>query len=186
MRKAIAACQDSDGKPGDWERSIDVPMRGPGYISYVITDSAFCGGAYPNSATMSIVYDLRTGAPVDWTRLLPPALTGKVALQTGMDGTRMVSLSGKRLYELYLAGYHMDGSADDQAECKDAVKSASGGDAPAMMAWLDAKAGGLAVQFDLVHAVEACAIPVVIPAAALRTEGVQPALLDSILAAHPK
>jgi hypothetical protein len=34
--KAVGACKLSDGKPGDWQRTIDVPMRGPGYISFVL------------------------------------------------------------------------------------------------------------------------------------------------------
>jgi hypothetical protein len=53
-----------------------------------------------------------------------------------------------------------------------------------MSAWLDAKAGGLAVQPDLAHVVQACADPVVISTAALRQEGASPQLTDAIDAAH--
>ena len=53
-----------------------------------------------------------------------------------------------------------------------------------MMAWRDAKAGGLTVQFDLPHVVQACADPVVIPAAALEAEGAKPVLLDALAAAR--
>ena len=53
-----------------------------------------------------------------------------------------------------------------------------------MMAWLDARAGGLAVQFDLAHVVQACADPVVIPTATLRREGAQPILIKALEAAH--
>ena len=129
VSKAADACKGLDGKPGDWERAIDVPMRGPGYLSYVITDNLSCGGAHPDAATMLIVYDLRSGAPVDWTRLLPPSLTGTVAREQGADGTRMVTLVSKRpptvkrlswpkrLFALYLEGYRA-GSADSQVECR--------------------------------------------------------------------
>ena len=172
-RKAIAGCKLDDGKPGDWERAIDVPMRGPRFLSFVITDTVYCGGAHPDSSTMAIVYDLRTGAPVDWTRLLPPSLTGKMTLQAGPDGTKMVTLTSKRLYALYLDFYPRAQSAD----CKDAVRSS---EPPAMMAWLDAKGSGLAVQFDLSHVVQACAEPVTIPLATLRAEGAQPDLLDAL------
>ena len=58
------------------------------------------------------------------------------------------------------------------------------GAAPAMMAWLDAKAGGLAVEFDLAHAVQACADTVIIPTATLRREGAEPVLIDALDAAH--
>jgi hypothetical protein len=45
-----------------------------------------------------------------------------------------------------------DIAADDVANCKEAVQGAA--DPPAMMVWLDAKSGGLAVQYDLAHAVQ--------------------------------
>jgi hypothetical protein len=105
LRKAIAGCKGSDGAPGDWERKVEPTMRGPGYLSFVIRDMSFCGGPYPPSGTMSIVYDLRTGYPVDWTHLTPPSLTGKVSLNPGMDGTKMVTLASHRLFSLYLGGY---------------------------------------------------------------------------------
>ena len=176
-RKAIAGCKLENGKPGDWERSVDVPMRGPRFLSFVVTDSVFCGGAHPDSSTMAIVYDLRTGSPVDWTRLLPPALTGEMTLQAGADGTKMVTLASKRLYALYRAGY----PAAQSSDCKDAVQSS---EPPAMMAWLDAKGGGLSVQFDLAHVVQACAEPVTIPLATLRAEGARPDLLDAFVPAQ--
>ncbi len=179
VRKAVAGCKGDDGKPGDWERSVDVPMRGPAYVSFVITDGMFCGGAHPDASTMAIVYDLRTGRPVDWTRLLPPSLTGKMTLQDGADGTKMITLASPRLFALYQAGYYADGPADDQAECKEAIQSGASDGPPPMMAWLDAKAGGLAVQFDLPHVVQACALPVVIPLATLRQEGALTPLMDA-------
>jgi Autotransporter beta-domain len=133
--------------------------RGPTFLSFVIKDMSFCGGPYPSIGTMAIVYDLQTGAPVDWTQLLPPSLTWKVELTAGMDGTRRVTLASPKLYALYLAGYdqaaRMPGSdiaADDLANCKEAVQGAA--DPPAMMVWLDAKSGGLAVQYHLAQAVQ--------------------------------
>jgi hypothetical protein len=190
VRKAAATCKAEGGPNSSWERGVDATMRGPRFLSLTITDSVYCGGAHPNASTMSIVYDLTTGAPVDWTTLLPPALTGTVSLATGADGTRMVTLASKRLYALYLKGYrprtgNRKVDADDK-ECRDAVAGADGPGPPAMMAWLDAKAGGLAVQFDLPHAVQACADPVVIPAATLRQEGAKPLLTDALEAARAK
>ena len=188
LRKAIRACMGQDGGPGDWVRKVEPTMRGPRYLSYVIRDMSFCGGPYPPIGTMSIVYDLETGTPVDWTRLLPPSMIGKVALTEGMDGTRMVTLASPRLFSLYLSGYdhaiRMPGNditAKDLATCKEAVQEEAN---PPMMVWPDAKSGGLAVQFDLIHAVQVCALPVVIPVEVLRANGVNAALLDAIAAAH--
>jgi hypothetical protein len=188
LSKAILACKRQDGGPGDWVRKVEPTMRGPRYISYVIRDMAFCGGPYPSIGTMSIVYDLETGFPVDWARLLPPAISGKVALTAGMDGTKMVTLSSPRLYSLYLSGYDRasrmpgnDIAAEDVAACKEAVQDTAN---PPMMVWLDARSGGLTVQFDLPHAVQACAVPVAIPVEVLRADGVNSGLLDAIAAAR--
>ncbi|WP_419952017.1 hypothetical protein [Methylobacterium sp.] len=187
-RKAAAECLAQGGKHADYGRHIDVTMRGPRFLSYTMTDSAFCGGARPNTGTSAIVYDLVSGAPIDWTALLPPALTGKVALQTEMDGSRMVSLSSKRLFDLYLKAYRprtgqAKADADDD-ECRDAVSTPDGDGPPAMTVWLDAKAGGLAVQFDLAHVVQACADVEVIPLATLKAEGANAVLTDAIVAAR--
>ena len=182
LRKAIAACatgaKEAHATP-NWERTVEATMRGPGFLSFSIVDNTDCGGAHPNVGTMAIVYDLQTGGSVDWTKLLPAALTGKVALQEGTDGTKMVTLSSKRLTELYFAGYR-----NPDAECRQAMKDAAAETPPAMLAWLNAKAGGLAVKFDVAHVIQACADPVTIPSATLRQLGASPRLVDAIDAAH--
>ncbi len=188
LRKAIRDGKGNDNGPGGWVRKVEPTMKGPGYLSFVITDTSFCGGPYPSIGTMSIVYDLRTGTPVDWAQLLPPLLTGQIALTVETDGTRMATLASPRLHSLYLSGYdralQMGGNdipAEDLANCKEAVQET---DDPPMMVWLDAKSGGIAIQFDLPHAVQACTVPVVIPLAVLRADGANAALLDAIDAAH--
>ncbi|WP_244507488.1 hypothetical protein [Methylobacterium phyllostachyos] len=191
VRKADQACRTEGGAHSGWTRTIQTPMRGPRFVSFAITDDVFCGGAHPDVGTMSIVYDMTTGAPVDWTTLLPPALTGKVALAEGSDGTKMVTLASQRLHALYLRFYRPKAGGSkrdgDDSECRKAVAEKMFDDSPpAMMAWLDAKAGGLAVQFDLAHVVQACADAVVIPNAVLRSEGASPILTDAIDAAHAK
>ncbi|WP_457104392.1 hypothetical protein [Methylobacterium sp. P5_C11] len=188
VRKAAGQCKAEGGVHSSWERGVQVPMRGPRFLSLVINDSWFCGGAHPDTATMSIVYDLTTGAPVDWTTLLPPALTGTIALADGADGTKMVTLASETLHALYRAGYRPksgDPKRDgDDADCRAAVTETNDGKPPAMMAWLDVGAGGLAVQFDLAHVVQACADPVVIPLSTLQRDGAEPVLTGAIEAAR--
>lgn len=188
-RKAAVQCKADGGKDSWWERTVYATMSGPRYLSYEIIDNASCGGAHPNISTMSIVYDLTTGAPVDWMTVLPPALTGKPVLASGVDGTKMVTLSGQTLYALYLTGYRPrsgDAKKDvEDDECREAVVDAGEeGSAPGMMAWLDAKSGGLVVQFDLPHVVQACADAVTIPPAALRAVGAQPVLVEALMKAE--
>ena len=188
VRKAVAQCLKDGGKDADWERGVAVTMRGPRFLSYMISDDASCGGLHPNTSIMSIVYDLDTGQPVDWIKFLPPALIGSQALAEGMDGTRMVTLSSPLLRALYLTQYRPRSdpekkTAADDEECRDAVASAGDGH-PAMMAWLDADGDGLALQLDLPHVMQACADTLVIPVEALRALGAAPALADAIAAAH--
>jgi hypothetical protein len=176
--KAAGAC-----KGGDWTRVVEAPMRGPGFLSLVITDSYACdGAAHPDAATASIVYNLAAGKPADWARFLPASLTGKQVLSEE-GGSNFVTLSSKRLFDLYLAGY-TDGGAtgEDLAQCKQAIRDS--GDPPPANVWLDAKSGSLAIEIELAHAVAACEDVVLVPASRLRGEGVQPALLKALAAAH--
>ena len=180
VRAAAKDCK-TQAAHAEWQRTVETTMAGPHFVSYEISDEMDCGGAHPDSGTSAIVYDLTTGKPVDWTKWLPPGLTGTVALADEGDGTKMVTLASKRLYALYLAGYPKDQDAD----CKAAVKDeGTDSGAPAMTVWLDAKGDGLAMIFDLPHAVAACEEVVTIPTAALRKEGANAALADAIDAAH--
>jgi len=181
--KAAKAC-----KGNDWERTVEAPMTGPGFLSLTVTDAIYCAGAaHPDSALYAIVYDLATGKPVDWAQLLPAALVGKQALEEQADGTRIVTLSSPRLFQLYMAGYTADGAAgDDLAECKAAVASQASDGPPAMMVWLDAQQGGLAARMSLPHAQAPCQQTVIIPAKTLREDGASAALLKALAAARPQ
>jgi hypothetical protein len=179
--KVVKAAEDCKG--GDWTRVVDAPMRGPGFLSLVITDSYACeDAAHPDAATASIVYSLVSGKPVDWARLLPPSLIGKQEL-VDEGGSKFVTLESKRLFALYMDGY-TDGGAtgQDLLQCREALKES--GDPPPANVWLDAKSGGLAVEIELPHAVAACEDVVIIPASRLSAEGAQPALLKALSAAH--
>lgn len=119
-RTAAADCRQRGGKHGSWERNVDASMRGPRFLTYRVTDNVYCGGAHPNVSYWSIVYDLVSGAPIDWSSLLPPSLTGKVALAEQADGTKIVTLASKRLHALYLERYRpktgdpkVDGADDE-------------------------------------------------------------------------
>lgn len=183
VKKAIAECKREGGKYADWSRTVEVTMRGPRYLSYVVTDNSSCGGAHPNVGTTAIVYDLVSGAPVDWAKLLPPKLLGKVSLNETSDGTKMITLGSKRLYELYMAQYRA-GERKDDKECTEAMEGMGGADRePTFTPWLDAKGGGLGINVDVPHVIQACADSITIPLATLRAEGVGDAMLKAIEAA---
>src|SRR5438105_4089957 len=92
----------------DWTRTISVAMRGPRFLSLVAADSWFCGGAYPDTDRFSLVYNLSTGAPVDWSKLFPTALVRKTGTDTAGDGTVVSTVSSPEVHGLYLKGYNGD------------------------------------------------------------------------------
>ena len=179
VKKAVADCRREAGKNADWSRTVEVAMRGPRYVSYVITDSASCGGAHPSAGTTAIVYDLTTGSPVDWTKLLPAKLLGKVSLNEATDGVKMITLGSKRLYELYLARYRA-GERKGDKECTEAMEQAGGDSGPALTPWLDGQTGGLGLAPEVPHVIQACADPMIIPVATMRAEGVADTTLKAI------
>lgn len=185
VARAAAACR-SDAGPGrsSWERTVAVTMREPAFVSYRVTDDVYCGGAYPNNSHAAIVYDLATGAPVDWTALLRPRLAGTLGLETGADGVQMVTLASPRLFALYVAGYEAAlGAAGAPDECRGAVGEGDM-EAQALQAWLDGPRGALMLQFDFNHAMQACSTPVPIAAEVLRREGASPRLVNALRAAR--
>jgi hypothetical protein len=163
-------------------------MTGPGFLSVTVIDEVFCeGNAHPATGLYAIVYDLGTGKPVDWTKLLPASLVGKQTLEEQGDGTKIVTLASKRLFALYMAGYIASftkdpADVDQLKECKEAIKAVTADGPPEMMVWLDAKEGGLAAQFDME---QVCMQPIVIPAKTLRAEGASETLLKALDAAKP-
>jgi hypothetical protein len=180
-RRMQKDCLANVDKPSDadYERSIWVTMQGPRYLAFLVSDNADCGGAHPDTSQMALVYDLASGAPVDWQRLLPKAMVQGTSTDTVTDGTVVGFVMSKTLQELWLKAEAAAHPIDP--DCKDAVTD------PKLQLTLypDAKAGGLAVQpGDFPHAIVACADTNVIPTATLRPLGVNAALLDAIDAAH--
>ena len=177
LRKGVAACR-ANGKHTSWERTVTAPMTGPFYLSLIAADYLDCGGAHPDTGQLVLVYDLQTGRPVNWTRLLPPDLAATVALDDAADGTKIGTVTSPKLLALYKAGYP---AGEDRVTCLDAI-----GDGPFVL-WPDAKARGLDVApSSLPHVMAACGEIVTIPVADLRHLGVDTRLTDAIDAAHAK
>ncbi len=171
VRKARTDCITS--KDAEWSRSIDVTMRGPRYLSYLVSDSVYCGGAHPDASSFALVYDLTTGNPVDWAKLLPKPIVETSSLDTAEDGAKIGVVGSKKLSALYVEGL---GTGLDP-DCKEALTS---GDLNFVL-WPDAKAKGLAMQtISLPHAMQACADVVTIPTTKLREFGADKSLIDAL------
>jgi hypothetical protein len=179
-KKAAKDCRDQGKDRSDWTRKVEVTMRGPDFVSYVASDDFFCGGANPDTDTLALVYDLATGIPVDWTKLLPASAEVSAATATAGDGTVLGTVASPKLKELYLKNLHIT-DVDDPHQCDDVLKDAD----LSFILWPDVKADGLVLaQMDLPHVAAACGPPATVPMAALRELGVDAGFLDAIEAGH--
>ena len=166
------------GSCDGWQRTVQVVMRGAGYLSVVASDNWYCDGdASPGSDSFGLAYDLHTGSPLNWARLLPKALVQSTILDYSGDGLPLGVVFSPALTALYmkLAQPNIDPSC---------VPELQQSPFPFML-WPDAKADGVVLNPDgLAHAIAACGPQETIPLATLRQIGVSPTLLDAIAAAH--
>jgi hypothetical protein len=168
----------------DLNRSAEVTLSGPRYVSIVANDSEWCDGANnPSNSTLALVYDLDAGKPVDWKALLGPKLVATEALDNSSDGTTIGTITAPTLQALYIATVKADpdikGDKDWWNGCSDALTDTS----LAFLAWPDRKRGGVVIApSGLPHVVTACAEDELIPLAKLRAEGADPAFLAAIAA----
>jgi len=179
-RAFIKECHDQAGADFDLERSNQVAMAGPAYFALTIGYSYDCGGAHPDGGTIALVYDLNTGAPANWARLLPKALIDSTSTDSAGDGTTIGLIASKTLQKIYAREALAHGDADFKTNCADVVSQ----DGLTFQVWPDAKADGLMLVPDLPHVVLACGDPQVVSVQALKNLGVGAALLSAIDAAH--
>jgi hypothetical protein len=175
---AAADCVSSykeanDGKtePDIWTRGVQVNMAGPRFLSLWVADDMNCGGPHPDVRMLSLVYDLSTGAPVDWLKLFPAG--AKAELSEAADGSKIGFVLWPELDKRLISAA--------EADCKDVFT-----DEPVRyLIELNAKDGVLwAVPGDLPHVSQGCGNPVELRPAELRRLGFAPALVDALEAAH--
>lgn len=166
--------EDSDGK-GSWKRNVEVTLKSARFISFVAHDDYYCGGPYPDTNILALVYDLRTGARVDWKRLIPGV--AEQSSEGAADETQLQTVSSPTLLALYNEASAKNSS---DADCKEA--RASGSEEPTqLMLWPDAKGKGLAVALPgLPHAARVCGEPLTIPADKLKAMQADAGLIEDI------
>ena len=165
----------------DYRRMVRATMRGPRYLSLLASDDWFCGGAYPDDSQKVLVFDLATGRPADWKKILTPALVDKVVTTPGGDDSDPVTVGSSVLWPLYLKQAQRTNKNKDCAD----VYADPGPLGTLLKVWPDAKADGLGLQpSEWPHVVKACAMPITVPLAELRKLGVQIAFLKAIDEAH--
>ena len=160
-----------------WQRTVDVTMTGPRFLSYLAGDAYYCGNLYPNAGQLlPLVYDLTTGRPVDWLKLLPPGANGlKAVLDTAGDGSRV----GVVVWPWLTAR----AASQADADCKSAFTEQADLE---FALWLDGPGHQVVAQpFSFPHAQTACAEPIKIPAEEAHKLGFAKDLTDALQAAPP-
>lgn len=156
----------------DWSRTIEVTMEGPRFLSMVASDETFCGGAHPNGGVMAMVFDMTSGAPVNWTKLVVKSVGASEYADTVSDGSTVGALVLPALQKMNIA------AAD--ADCKDAFQNPQ-----SFVMWPDAKHETLVAQpFNLPRVVQACANKIDLTMDQARKLGFDESLLTAIGQAH--
>ncbi len=182
-----AECREmaGDGPGGGWSRWITRPMIGPAYVTLREHTEIYCGGAYPSNEQTAITYDLSTGARVDWAAMLPRLALVQDEPMEGLPADYVYGIQSAQLEALYER--KMIADADD-AEWRDQCREVwapkpddeTGGQR--FNVWADAAHGGVAVDADYAHVVQACGGTVYLSADDMRASGAPSALIDALAA----
>ena len=158
--------------PDAWTRSVEVTFKGPHYVGFVAADTYFCGGAYPDEGNLPLVYDLTTGAPVNWVKLFP----------AGAHAERGNAVDGSVLGAIVWPELSRRAEAGSKGDCENAYDSGSS------IPWaisLDAREGKLqANAYEVAHAIRGCEDVEVFSPAQMRKMGFAAELADAVEAAH--
>ena len=177
-RKAIVDCRSRDRANGFYNRSVDIAMISPGYLSLVSHDDAMCGWVHPNSSALSLVFDLRDGRLVDLAKLLPGLVTSS-ALSEGLDGGRVGTVTSPKLIDLYLAEMGKDSGRDP--DCK---RSFTLRDDLTFIAYPAAAEHGVTFEpFGIERVVQACFGSMTLSAADLARYGAPAGFIEALKAA---
>lgn len=176
MRKGLHDCKTGarkmhqDDSAFDYEHKLSVSMRGPRYLSVLVSDAYFCGGAHPENNDEALVYDVTTGAAIDWLTMLPGSSIGYKAEDTSHSS----SVIWPPLQQLALE------QADD--DCKDIYREKN----LSFILWPDADQGAIVAEADgLSHISSAlCGEQVVLDIPSAQRLGISPALLSLLATAH--
>lgn len=176
----MADSQEGDG----WTRTITRPMTGPAYLTLREHLEIFCGGAYPSTSQTPITWDLSTGERVNWVALLPGLGLVQDQAEEGMPTDYVYSVRSPRLETLYERKMLADTTDAERREaCRDVWKPLADDElGQGFRVWADAEHGGVAIDADYAHVVQACGGTVYLTADEMREAGAPAALIDALAA----
>jgi len=171
---------------GGWSRTITRPMTGPSYLTLREHLDIYCGGAYPSNSQTPITWDLSTGEYVNWVALLPGLGLVQDQPEAGMPANYTYIIRSPRLEALYERKMIADAEdAEWRDQCKDVWKPQPDAElGQGFRMWADAEHGGVAIDADYAHVVQACGGTVYLTADEMRAAGAPAALIDALAAAQ--
>ena len=163
---AAAQCRKTAQKarrradPTAWQRTMEVTMAGPRYVSVLATDADDCGQTQPHTGVvLPLVYDLATGAPANWVKLLPAGVRASTAVAE--DGTPLGTIEWPVLQARTVK--------EATPECKELIRETGFLD---FAVWLDgAKGTVVAETVSFPNAGAACEVPIRLSSEELRQMG---------------
>ncbi|WP_309629994.1 hypothetical protein [Brevundimonas sp.] len=175
-----------DGPGGGWSRTITRPMTGPAYVTLRESLDVYCGGAYPSTSQTAITYDLSTGDRANWVALLPGLTLVQDQPEEGMPADYVYNVRSARLEALYERKMNAEATdAEWRDQCKDVWKPQPDAElGQGFRIWADAEHGGVAIDADYAHAVQACGGAVYLTADEMREAGAPAVLIDALAAAR--
>jgi hypothetical protein len=170
-RKTAEGCSEPDMY---WERTVEVTKSGPALLSVLVSENADCAGVHPFSEFFPLVYDLRTGDAVKWSKVFPKGRIEEVDSELS-DGRPMTILRSKDLQAFYAAHYQSraDCAKEDVAEMTQ------------FLLYPDEKANALRIfPTGLPQVARVCADSLSLDAKTLESIGVSQQWRDAILSQH--
>ena len=157
----------------NYSRSVSVTMAGPNYLSLVADDEMDCGGAHSQDQQLALVYDLRTGRPLDWLTVLPSPATG--GLGSSYEGVKVGTVQWPLLLTRELQTADLD--------CRSQWEPGKGLDTgQSFLMWLDVKQDAVVASPVLLNHFDSamCGQPVILKEGEARRLGVKADVLDSL------
>lgn len=170
------------GAGGGWTRWITRPMTGPAYLTVREHLDLYCGGAYPSTSQTAVTYDVATGERIDWARAVP-GLSLTTATFDDMPQDYVALVQSPALGAWYSAKMLALPDAEWVAQCRDVFDPAALSE-QTFNIWADAENGGVTVQPDFAHVVQACADSATLTAEDLSRFNADPKLVEAVTAAH--
>jgi hypothetical protein len=173
-----------DGREMFYERSVQILSRGPRSLGIAVDVSTDCGGVHPYYYQFTLAYDLETGKPIDWEKILTKAdaqnapVNPDNALPFDLPGVRSVLLQ-----KLYRSAWKGAG----QCSVDDVAPPASTEDSDLtvfLLAPASERRGLSVLPVGLASAVSACAQAVILNRNAMDELGIPADTRKTLLNDH--